>query len=92
MMLDRRSVDELRPRIEQAGLGASIVLDGAYLQRVETAGVQLLCALVLGAEGRGVIVSWIGVSMLLVNYVELLGIGDLMRFDGTGQEICEYLP
>jgi len=81
MVLDRASVHELRPRIEQAAAGASVVLDGSYLQRVETTGVQLLCALVLAAEGRGVIVTWIRVSAVLINYVNLLGIGDVIRFD-----------
>jgi anti-anti-sigma regulatory factor len=90
-VLDRTSVHELRPRIDGAGLGASIVLDGAYLRRVETPGVQLLCALVLAAEGRGVIVTWVRVSAMLVNYVNLLGIGDIIRFDGQRREVREAL-
>jgi hypothetical protein len=53
--------------------------------------VQLLCALVLGAEGRGVMVTWIRASTLLVNCVKLLGIGDILHFDGTGAASCEYL-
>ena len=81
MVLDRASVQELRPRIEHAAAGTSVVLDGSYLQRVETPGVQLLCALVLAAEGRGVIVTWTRVSAVLINYVNLLGIGDVIRFD-----------
>jgi ABC-type transporter Mla MlaB component len=83
LVLDRDSVDELRPRIEHAAPGAAVVLDGSYLQRVETPGVQLLCALVLAAEGRGVVITWIRVSAVLINYVNLLGIGDVIRFDGT---------
>lgn len=82
-VLDRTSVQELRPRIEEAGAGASIVLDGSYLWRIETSGVQLLCALVLAAEGRGVTVTWISVSAMLVNYVNLLGIGEIIRLDGA---------
>lgn len=91
MVLDRASVHELRPRIEHADPGASVVLDGSYLQRVETQGVQLLCALVLAAEGRGVIVSWIRVSAVLINYVNLLGIGDVIRFDDTHRAVRESL-
>jgi|GEM_PF-4307984 len=83
LVLDRASVEEVRPRLEHAAAGASIVLDGSYLQRVETPGVQLLCALVLAAEGRGVVITWIRVSAMLINYVNLLGIGDVIRFDGT---------
>lgn len=37
----------------------------------------------LAAEGRGVIVTWIRVSAMLINYVNLLEIGDIMRFDGA---------
>ena len=81
-VLDRASVNELRPRLEHATSGTSIQLDGAYLERVETTGVQLLCALVLAAEGRGVVITWHHVSATLVNYVQLLGIGDVIRFDG----------
>ncbi len=90
-VLDRASVDEIRPRIDQAAVGASVVLDGSYLQRVETQGVQLLCALVLAAEGRGVVVTWIRVSAMLINYVNLLGIGDVIRFDGTRRASRESL-
>jgi anti-anti-sigma regulatory factor len=88
-VLDRISVHALRPRIESLGAGASIVLDGAYLRRVETTGVQLLCALVLAAEGRGVTVTWLRVSAMLINYVNLLGIGEIIRFDGTRREARE---
>ncbi len=85
-LLDLPGVHELRPRIEHASPGSTIVIDGSYLQRVETPGVQLLCALVLSAEGRGVTVSWIRVTSTLVNYVKLLGIGDVIGFD-DGQEL-----
>jgi ABC-type transporter Mla MlaB component len=83
MVLELASINELRPRFEHASPGSSIVIDGAYLQRVETTGVQLLCALVLSAEGRGVSVTWIRVAAMLVNYVNLLGIGDVLRLDDT---------
>jgi anti-anti-sigma regulatory factor len=85
-ILDLPGVHELRPRIEHASRGSSIVIDGAYLERVETAGVQLLCALVLSAEGRGVTVTWVRATTTLVNYVKLLGIGDVIGFD-DGQEL-----
>jgi ABC-type transporter Mla MlaB component len=91
MVLDRANVHELAPRLEQAEPGASIVLDGSYLQRLETPGVQLLCALVLAAEGRGVLVTWIRVSAMLINYVNLLGIGDILRLDGARREAREAL-
>jgi hypothetical protein len=48
--------------------------------------------LVLAAEGRGVEVSWLAVSAVLVTYVSLLGVGDVMRFDGVrSSDNPEYL-
>ena len=81
--LDRASLTGLRARLERAQYGASVAFDGSRVRRADTAGVQLLCSLVLAAEGRGVVVSWLAVSAVLVTYVSLLGVGDVMRFDGV---------
>jgi len=86
VVMDRASIEELRPRFEHAGAGAALLLDGSHLERVETTGVQLLCALVLSAEGRGAAITWIRVSAMLVNYVKLLGIGEVIRFDDARPE------
>jgi ABC-type transporter Mla MlaB component len=83
--LDRVGVTELRPRLERLRSGSSLTLDGSQIRRVHTPGVQLLCALVLAAEGRGVDVAWISVPPMLVTYVRLLGIGDVLRF-------CDQVP
>ncbi|HET7505391.1 MAG TPA: STAS domain-containing protein [Kofleriaceae bacterium] len=79
--LDRVSVAQLRARVERAGDGASITFDGSRIRYADTAGVQLLCALVLAAEGRGVTVAWLAVSPILVTYASLLGVSDVMRFE-----------
>lgn len=79
--VDRASVAALRAPFERAPGGTSITLDGSRIERVETAGVQLLCALVLAAEGRGVVVVWTAVPELLVVYVGLLGIGDVIQLE-----------
>ena len=79
--LDRASLAGLRARLEHATLGASVAFDGSRVRRADTAGVQLLCSLVLAAEGRGVNITWLAVSAVLVTYVSLLGVGDVMRFD-----------
>ncbi len=80
--LDRPGVGEFRASLEGARHGSSIMLDGTKLRRVHTPGVQLLCALVLAAEGRGANVSWTAVPPVLVTYVNLLGIGDVINFHG----------
>ncbi|HEY0189654.1 MAG TPA: STAS domain-containing protein [Kofleriaceae bacterium] len=79
--LDRSSLTGLRARLEHVSRGASVAFDGSRVRRADTAGVQLLCSLVLAAEGRGVDITWLAVSAVLVTYVSLLGVGDVMRFD-----------
>jgi ABC-type transporter Mla MlaB component len=80
--LDRIGVGDLRASLERASYGSSIMLDGTLIRRVHTPGVQLLCALVLAAEGRGASVAWMAVPPVLVTYVNLLGIGDVIHFHG----------
>ena len=80
--LDRIAVGDLRASLEGARHGSSIMLDGTLIRRVHTPGVQLLCALVLAAEGRGASVTWTAVPPVLVTYVNLLGIGDVIQFHG----------
>ena len=78
--LDRSAVGEIRESLERARHGSAILLDGTQIRRVHTPGVQLLCALVLAAEGRGARVTWAAVPPVLVTYVNLLGIGDVIHF------------
>jgi ABC-type transporter Mla MlaB component len=87
--LDRESVTQLRARVEHRGHGTSLTFDGSRIRRADSAGVNLLCALVLAAEGRGVRVSWTAVSPVLLTYVSLLGVGGVMRFDGIPQDDSE---
>jgi ABC-type transporter Mla MlaB component len=84
--IDRGSVTRLRALVDRAGYGTSITFDGSRIRRADSAGVQLLCALVLSAEGRGVTVAWTAVSPVLLTYVSLLGVGDVMRFDGVAAD------
>jgi ABC-type transporter Mla MlaB component len=80
--LDRNAVGDIRASIDGARDGSTILLDGTLIRRVHTPGVQLLCALVLAAEGRGASVTWTAVPPVLVTYVNLLGIGDVIHFHG----------
>ena len=80
--LDRNAVGDIRGSLERAHHGSTILLDGTLIRRVHTPGVQLLCALVLAAEGRGASVTWTAVPPVLVTYVNLLGIGDVIHFHG----------
>ena len=88
--LDVGSVSGFLPRLEQALRGTAITLDGSKLQQLDTAGVQLLCALVRAAEQRGVALAWRAVSPMLVSYVKLLGVDHVLRFDGVRLEGLEW--
>ena len=88
--LDRFAVGEIRGSLEQAHRGSTIRLDGTLIRRVHTPGVQLLCALVLAAEGRGASVIWTAVPPVLVTYVNLLGIGDVIQFHGRVPQSLEH--
>jgi anti-anti-sigma regulatory factor len=79
--LDAERATMLRARIERAPPGSSLVFDGSRVRYADPAGTQLLCALVLAAEGRGVAVTWTAVSSVFVTYVNLLGFGAVMRFE-----------
>ena len=88
--LDRIGGGEIRVSLVGARHGSAILLDGTLIRRVHTPGVQLLCALVLAAEGRGASVTWTAVPPVLVTYVNLLGIGDVIHFHGRIPQSLEH--
>jgi len=88
--LDRAAVGELRGQFERARDGSTIKIDGTDIRRVHTPGVQLLCALVLAAEGRGAVVTWTAVPPVLVTYVNLLGIGEVIHFHGRVPQSLDH--
>lgn len=87
--IDPAGVAELCERLEQATYGAMLTLDGSQVRHVHTPGVQRLCAVVLSAEGRGVLVAWKSVPAVLVTYVRLLGISDVLRFHRSVPEALD---
>jgi anti-anti-sigma regulatory factor len=88
--LDLDCVVEVRDQLERALGTPAIRIDGTQVQRVDTAGVQLLCAVVLAAERRGVPLAWTAVSPTLVTCVQRLGVGHVVRLDGVRQEGLEW--
>lgn len=88
--LDRSAVAELRPRFLEALAGPAITLDGSPVQRADVAGVQLLCALVIAAERRGVALAWSVVSPALVTAVRLLGVERVVRIADVRQDGLEW--
>jgi len=88
--LDIDRVREVQAQLLQALETPAISLDGTPVQRADTAGVQLLCALVIAAQRRGVALTWSAVSPALVTCVQLLGAGSVVRLDGVRQEGLEW--
>ena len=88
--LDVERVEELRDALVRALAAPAIALDGTQVQRIDAAGVQLLCALVLAAERRGVALTWTAVSPTLVTGVALHGVAGVVRLDGVRQEGLEW--
>ncbi len=88
--LDRSAVAELRVRFLEALAEPTITLDGSSVQRADLAGVQLLCALMIAAERRGVALAWRVVSPALVTAVRLLGVESVVRIADVRQDGLEW--
>jgi anti-anti-sigma regulatory factor len=61
---------------------AGLHIDGHTVQRVDGAGLQLLCALFLTARRRGFAVSWRSTSTPLIVAARVLGVEALLGVDG----------
>jgi phospholipid transport system transporter-binding protein len=55
-------------------------IDGASVEQVDTAGVQLVVAFALDCLEKGVAYRWIGRSPILEKAIELLGVGALLEY------------
>jgi anti-anti-sigma regulatory factor len=56
-----------------------VVVDGSQVERIDTAGVQLLVAFAKGLETAGKSLQWSGTSDLLVRSCRTLGVDGLLR-------------
>jgi len=55
-------------------------IDGASVEQVDTAGVQLIVAFALDCLEKGVAYKWIGRSATLEKAIELLGVSPLLEY------------
>jgi anti-anti-sigma regulatory factor len=85
-----RSAAEIQARFVEALDGKVITLDGSRVERADTAGVQLLCALAIAAAQAGLAISWTAVSPALVTVVQLLGLQSIVQLEGVKQEGLEW--
>ena len=59
-----------------------LFVDGSAVERVDTAGVQLLIAFSLDCMERGISYGWPGRSPALARAIEMLGVGSLLECPG----------
>jgi len=58
--------------------GGEVLLDGCRLERIDTAGVQLLVAFIHSAGAQGCRVSWVNFPLVLFHAAEELGLADCL--------------
>jgi anti-anti-sigma regulatory factor len=66
--------------LAQAALPGPYEIDGASVEQVDTAGVQLIIAFALDCLEKGVAYKWIGRSPTLEKAIELLGVSPLLEY------------
>jgi len=63
--------DQLLAHINRKG---EVTIDGAHVESVDTAGLQVLLAFVRTLQGHGAVIRWTGISSALLNTARLLGL------------------
>ena len=66
--------------LAQAAQPGPYEIDGASVEHVDTAGVQLIVAFALDCLERGVAYKWIGRSPTLEKAIDLLGVSPLLEY------------
>ena len=66
--------------LAQAAQPGPYEIDGASVENVDTAGVQLIVAFALDCLEKGVAYKWAGRSPTLAAAIELLGVGPLLEY------------
>ena len=69
--------------LEQAALPGPYEIDGAAVEQVDTAGVQLVVAFALDCLERGIHYVWKGRSPALEEAIRTLGVGALLESPGV---------
>lgn len=66
-------------------LATPIELNGGDVERIDGAGLQLLCMLMKSGGEKGVDVSWSSASETIVEGARQLGLQDLLQLTDSGQ-------
>jgi ABC-type transporter Mla MlaB component len=71
---------------------AIVTLDISAVQRIDTAGLQVIAAFVRERESRGRQVQWRGQAPALSNAARLLGLSQVLRLAAIGAQAVETAP
>jgi anti-anti-sigma regulatory factor len=72
--------------LEDSGV---VILDISAVQRIDTAGLQVIATFVRERRSRGRVVQWLGHAPALTNAARLLGLGDLLKLPAPGGQAIE---
>lgn len=61
----------------------AVVIDATDIERVDTAGIQLLTGFTIDCMERGIVFVWAGRSPVFQRSVQMLGVGALMESPGV---------
>lgn len=64
--------------------GASVEIDASSVERIDAAGMQLLCAFVKDATTYGTRVRWVGPTQAFVDTARLLRVNDQLQLPKSG--------
>ncbi len=67
----------------------TVTLDISAVQRIDTAGLQVIAAFIRERESQGRRVEWRGHAPALWNAAELLGLGDLLKLPTPAAQVVE---
>lgn len=82
-VLDIEVVTTLGADVRAAVASDRLVVEAGDVARIDTAGIQLLCAAVIAAKARGIAIEWTAVSQPVRDAAQSLGVAELLGFAGA---------
>ncbi|GEM_PF-2125332 len=71
--------------LETLQSGKDLIIDGAEIEQIDGAGLQLLAACILEAERMHVTLKWCGASQTLCSAADQLGLTETLQLNEIGQ-------
>lgn len=80
-----------RTLLARLDAGSDVVVDGSRVEEIDTAILQLLASLWRSGKQRGVAVRWSGVSQVLREQADLIGVAPFLHLPDPASE-CAHDP